>query len=103
MSDSVKNIIVDLVVVDAVQDICKISLGIEIIELGRFDDRHGSRDGSRACKKPTFPTYHCQTGDCAAICREGPFGRSACSAGLLSRATRPSLRNRLKVSCRRRL
>jgi hypothetical protein len=52
---------VDLVIVNAIQDICKTSLRTKIIKPGRFDDRHGSRKGFHACigscKQLSFPPY----------------------------------------------
>jgi len=43
---------VDLVVVDAVENVSKIGLRIEAVELGRLNDRHGAREGFRACISP---------------------------------------------------
>ena len=39
---------VNLMVVDAVENISKIGLRIEAVQLGGFDDRHGPREGFRA-------------------------------------------------------
>lgn len=36
-------------IVDAVEHIGQISLGIQPIHLGRLDDRHGTRQGFRSC------------------------------------------------------
>jgi hypothetical protein len=40
------------VVVDAVENVSKIGLRIEAVELGRLNDRHGAREGFRACISP---------------------------------------------------
>ena len=39
---------VNLVIMNAVEDVSKIGLRIEAVQLGRYDDRHGPREGFRA-------------------------------------------------------
>ena len=66
-------------IVDAVEKVCEVGLWVEAVELGGFDQGHGTCLGFRAgiapCKEPICPI---------------PIGRIARSAALLSMATRPS-------------
>jgi len=43
---------VDLVIVDAVEDVSEIGLRVEVVQLGGLDDRHGARKGFRAGVRP---------------------------------------------------
>ena len=52
---------VDLVIVDAVEDVSKIGQRVKTVQLGRFNDRHRAREGFRAgiCarEEPVFTSY----------------------------------------------
>jgi len=43
---------VDLLIVNAVEDVSEIGLWIEAVKLCGFDDRHGTRESSRAGVRP---------------------------------------------------
>ena len=51
---------VDLVIVDAVEDVSEIGLRVETVQLGGFNDGHGTCEGFRTgigpCKEPIFPS-----------------------------------------------